>query len=553
MSRRRVRKRRTIKIDKKVKVIISSVSLLLFIMFISVIFSILNMGNNKIAIGVKIANMNFSNLTQEEAIEKLKKWTDEVVLKDIEIQYKELDESINTEELGIDIDVEKIVREACKVGKTGNIIKDNYDILFCMIFNKNIEYNIFIDQEKIDKKIDELNSKLPEALEESNYYIEEDNLILTKGKEGTRIRRQEFEKLLYGILEKQNDRNINIPIDKVMPQEINIEEIYKEIYREAENAYITTNPTKINPEVKGVDFAISMEEVKNILKEEKEEYIIPLKITIPEITIADLGKEAFPDILGTFSTTYSTTNANRVTNLELASEKINGTVILPGETFSYNKIVGERTIAKGYKEAAVYSGGKVVDGIGGGICQLSSTLYNAVVYANLEVTSRNNHRFLTSYVEAGRDATVSWGTIDFCFKNTRSYPIKIVSIVKNGVVTTDIYGMREEKEYEVVIENKVIEVIQYKTNYIKDNTLNEGTEEIKQYGANGAKSQTYKIVKYNGNIISKTLLSSDTYSPLERIIRKGTKKVEGVSAQTFEENINGEKINPELLNTIVEL
>lgn len=553
MSRRRVRKRRTIKINKKVKVIISSVSLLLFIMFISVIFSILNMGNNKIAIGVKIANMNFSNLTQEEAIEKLKKWTDEVVLNDIEIQYKELNESINAEELGIDIDVEKIVREACKVGKTGNIIKDNYDILFCMIFNKNIEYNIFIDQEKIDKKIDELNSKLPEALEESNYYIEEDNLILTKGKEGTRIRRQEFEKLLYGILEKQNDRNINIPIDKVMPQEINIEEIYKEIYREAENAYITTNPTKINPEIKGVDFAISMEEVKNILKEEKEEYIIPLKITIPEITIADLGKEAFPDILGTFSTTYSTTNANRVTNLELASEKINGTVILPGETFSYNKIVGERTIAKGYKEAAVYSGGKVVDGIGGGICQLSSTLYNAVVYANLEVTSRNNHRFLTSYVEAGRDATVSWGTIDFCFKNTRSYPIKIVSVVKNGVVTTDIYGMREEKEYEVVIENKVIEVIQYKTNYIKDNTLNEGTEEIKQYGANGAKSQTYKIVKYNGNIISKTLLSSDTYSQLERIIRKGTKKVEGVSAQTFEENINGEKINPELLNTIVEL
>lgn len=553
MSRRRVRKRRTIKINKKVKVIISSVSLLLFIMFISVIFSILNMGNNKIAIGVKIANMNFSNLTQEEAIEKLKKWTDEVVLNDIEIQYKELNESINAEELGIDIDVEKIVREACKVGKTGNIIKDNYDILFCMIFNKNIEYNIFIDQEKIDKKIDELNSKLPEALEESNYYIEEDNLILTKGKEGTRIRRQEFEKLLYDILEKQNDRNINIPIDKIMPQEINIEEIYKEIYREAENAYITTNPTKINPEIKGVDFAISMEEVKNILKEEKEEYIIPLKITIPEITIADLGKEAFPDILGTFSTTYSTTNANRVTNLELASEKINGTVILPGETFSYNKIVGERTIAKGYKEAAVYSGGKVVDGIGGGICQLSSTLYNAVVYANLEVTSRNNHRFLTSYVEAGRDATVSWGTIDFCFKNTRSYPIKIVSVVKNGVVTTDIYGMREEKEYEVVIENKVIEVIQYKTNYIKDNTLNEGTEEIKQYGANGAKSQTYKIVKYNGNIISKTLLSSDTYSQLERIIRKGTKKVEGVSAQTFEENINGEKINPELLNTIVEL
>ena len=167
----------------------------------------------------------------------------------------------------------------------------------------------------------------------------------------------------------------------------------------------------MHPHVNGVDFAISIEDAKKLLEEEKEEYIIPLNITEPEITLEKLGKEAFPQLLGTFSTTYNTSNKNRVTNLELASEKIDGTIILPGETFSYNKIVGERTIAKGYKEAAVYSGGKVVDGIGGGICQISTTLYNAVIYANLQITERSNHRFLTSYVTAGRDATVSWGTI----------------------------------------------------------------------------------------------------------------------------------------------
>ena len=275
-----------------------------------------------------------------------------------------------------------------------------------------------------------------------------------------------------------------------------------------------------------------------------------MKITIPEITLNDLGKEAFPQILGTFSTTYNTSNQNRITNLKLASEKIDGTIILPGETFSYNKVVGERTIAKGYKEAAVYAGGKVVDGIGGGICQLSSTLYNSVLYANLEITSRSNHRFLTSYVTAGRDATVSWGTIDFCFKNTRSYPIKITSEVKNGVVTTSIYGIKEEKEYEVVIESKVTEVIPYSTKYVKDSTLKEEEEEIVQYGANGAKSETYKIVKYNGIVVSREQISSDIYSPLERIVKKGTKKAQEVIVM---DSSSEEKINPDLLEQIKEL
>lgn len=553
MSRRVPRKRGRRKIiTKTTKVIVTSIVLLLFIMLLLVIFSILNMGNNKITLGVKIANMDFSNLTQEEAIEKLQNWTNETVLSNIEVNYKELNENINIEQLEPNIDVERIVREACQVGKTGNIIKDNFDIVFSMLFHKNIEYNISLEQEKIDKKIEELNSKLPETMEQSNYYIEESNLIITKGKKGIQINKEEFEKLLYDVLQK-DDRKINIPVEQVSPQEINIDEIYKELYREAKDAYITTNPTVINPEVNGVDFDVTLEEAKEILKEEKEEYIIPLKITIPDIKISDLGKEAFPNILGTFSTTYSTTNSNRVTNLELASEKINETIILPGETFSYNKVVGERTIAKGYKEAAVYSGGKVVNGIGGGICQLSSTLYNAVIYANLEIISRSNHRFLTSYVEAGRDATVSWGTIDFSFKNTRSYPIKIVSVVKNGVVTTDIYGMREEKEYEVVIENKVLEVIPYTTNYVKDSSLNEGVEQIKQYGSNGAKSETYKVLKYNGKVESRTLLSSDTYSPLERIILKGTKKVEATNAEIDEDNVNGNIIDTELLNEIREL
>lgn len=551
MSRRsntRNRNRNTKKIDKKV--IFTILILLLFLLFISVIFSLINMGNNKIINRVYIGDINVSNLSQEEAKEKIETWYKETALSNIELTYNELSENITIEQFDSTINSDELIKKACKIGKSGNIIKDNYEILFTLLFKNKIEMNIQLNNEKLDKKIEEINSKLPDALQKSNYYIEEDNLIIKKGKKGIQINSEELKKQLNEVIKKEENRKIIIPVNEILPEEINIEKIYNEIKKDAQNAYISREPLEVHSHVNGVDFAISLEEAKNILEEQKEEYIIPLKITIPEITLDDLGKEAFPQILGTFSTTYNTSNQNRITNLKLASEKIDGTIILPGETFSYNKVVGERTIAKGYKEAAVYAGGKVVDGIGGGICQLSSTLYNSVLYANLEITSRSNHRFLTSYVTAGRDATVSWGTIDFCFKNTRSYPIKITSEVKNGVVTTSIYGIREEKEYEVVIESKVTEVIPYSTKYVKDSTLKEEEEEIVQYGANGAKSETYKIVKYNGIVISREQISSDIYSPLERIVKKGTKKAQEVIVM---DSSSEEKINPDLLEQIKEL
>ena len=551
MSRRsntRNRNRNTKKIDKKV--IFTILILLLFLLFISVIFSLINMGNNKIINRVYIGDINVSNLSQEEAKEKIETWYKETALSNIELTYNELSENITIEQFDASINIDELIKKACQIGKSGNIIKDNYEILFTLLFKNKIELNIQLNNEKIDKKIEEINGKLPDALQKSNYYVEEDNLIIKKGKKGIQINSEEFRKQLNETIKKEENRKIIIPVNEITPEEINIEKIYNEIKKEAQNAYISQEPLEVHSHVNGVDFAISLEEAKNILEEQKEEYIIPLKITIPEITLNDLGKEAFPQILGTFSTTYNTSNQNRITNLKLASEKIDGTIILPGETFSYNKVVGERTIAKGYKEAAVYAGGKVVDGIGGGICQLSSTLYNSVLYANLEITSRSNHRFLTSYVTAGRDATVSWGTIDFCFKNTRSYPIKITSEVKNGVVTTSIYGIREEKEYEVVIESKVTEVIPYSTKYVKDSTLKEDEEEIVQYGANGAKSETYKIVKYNGIVVSRKQISSDIYSPLERIVKRGTKKTQEVIVM---DSSSEEKINPDLLKQIKEL
>ena len=404
---RRSRNKTMNKNNKKLQVIIIlSIILLVFIMLFSVIFSIINIGNNKIIKGVKIENIDVSNLSQEEATQKLKEYYEELVGSNVKIKYENLEKDIKIEQLKPNIDINNLVQKAISIGKSGNIVKDNYDILFTLIFGKNINNEINLDANEVDKIINEINDNLPNALEQSNYYIEDNNLIITKGKNGIELNREEFKKRLKELI--NNDlQEFYIPVLDSKPEKVDIEKIYNEIYKEKQDAYISQDPIEIHPEVNGVDLAISIDEAKKILEEEKEEYIIPLNITIPEITLEKLGKEAFPSKLSTFTTRYDASNINRSTNLELASKKIDGTIVLPGETFSYNKIVGERTIEEGYKEAAVYLDGKVVDGIGGGICQLSSTLYNAVVYANLEVTSRSNHRFLTSYVTAGRDATVS--------------------------------------------------------------------------------------------------------------------------------------------------
>lgn len=170
-------------INKKTKTtLIVSISLIFFLMLFSIIFSLLNLSNNKIIKGTKIETIDVSGLTQEEATKKLEKYYEEVIRKDITVKYEELEETIVMEELKTSIDIDKMVKEACLIGRSGNIVKNNYEILFSMLFGKNIKCEISLEQEKLNKKIEEINTKLPNAIQKSDYYIEESNLIIKKGK-----------------------------------------------------------------------------------------------------------------------------------------------------------------------------------------------------------------------------------------------------------------------------------------------------------------------------------------------------------------------------------
>ena len=175
--------------------------------------------------------------------------------------------------------------------------------------------------------------------------------------------------------------------------------------------------------------------------------VIPLDVTLPKYNLEDFNGELFSDLLGKQSSNYSSSSASRATNVELAASKINGIVLNPGDSFSYNDTVGKRTEAAGFKPAGAYVNGKVVNEVGGGICQVSSTLYCAVLYANLDVTARSCHYFPVNYLPAGLDATVSWGGPEFKFVNNRSFPVKIVAKCSNRNLTVEIWGTDVDGSY----------------------------------------------------------------------------------------------------------
>ncbi len=517
---------------KKIKILVISIIIIIGILIFSTVFAILDIGSERITSGISIEGIEVSGLTKTEAIEKLNSLYESKKEKEIGLKYQDYVTTLTPSLMEVNYDVEEAVNEAYLIGKDNNIFINNYNILLTLINKKNIEVNMNFNEDVAKQSIQDIGVNLPGITIDSSYSVEEDKLIITKGKEGIYI---DADSLLNKVKDDLNDINIieddiEIPVIDKKPEDIDIQKIHDEIYKEAKDAYYTKDPFTVYPEVEGVDFDV--EKAKTILQEEKDEYEIPLVITKPKVTLNDIGTEAFPDKLATFTTRYDVSSTDRTTNLVIACQKINGKVVLAGETFSYNKALGARTASAGYKNAKVYENGEVVDGIGGGICQISSTLYNTVLMSDLEIVERRNHQFVTSYLPAGRDATVVYGMTDFKFKNTRQYPIRIVASAQNGIATVSIYGIKEEKEYTFSFNTKTIASIPFTTKYVDDNTLPVGKEKVKQKGANGLKTETYITKMLDGKVISTKLLSRDTYDAMSRIVLRNTKTGETTNTQT---------------------
>ena len=509
---------------KKVIIIVFVILLILVALFFT-IFAILNLRNTKIIRGVQIGEINVSDMSKEDAKALLDERNAKNQEKQLVLKYGDLENKVTYSSLAVNYQIDEAINNAYNIGRDGNIFENNLDILKTWKDGENIELKATVDTEKLNQVVQNINNTIQGAVVQPSYEVKDDKLIIKSGKSGIKVDEQKLSEYIYTAVTTETDaqeQTIEIPVITSEPDPIDIDKIHSEVYKEVKDAYYTKDPFTIYPEQKGIDFDV--ESAKVLIQEPKEQYEIQLTITKPSKTVKEIGTEAFPDLLGVCKTNYAASNKNRTTNLILAAGKINGTVLLPGEEFSYNGVVGKRTVEAGYKNAATYSNGQVVDDIGGGICQISSTLYDAAVFANMDITVRRNHQFVTSYLPAGKDATVVWGSQDFKFKNSRKYPVRITATVSGGVATVQIWGVKEDVEYDISIETKQISTIKYTTQYVEDPSLPAGTQKVTQAGANGRKVQAYKVMKLNGQVVSRTLLSTDTYRAMTRIVRVGTKK-----------------------------
>lgn len=520
MDKRRSRSRKNRKKEKKFNwTLVAQISAIFCIIFLATFFSILNMGNSRIINNIYINGISVSSLSTEEARNKLEPLLEEQLSKEISIKFGDYETSLLPAEIDFNYDLAPALEEAYGIGRTGNILTNNFRILISLFKKTNIEAPITYNSNKLDNIIDNISVEIPDLVVQPTYYTSDGELIITKGTAGNELNKDETKKIILSAI-KDEKENIDLPVNSVQPETIDLAKIHDEIYTEPKNASVTKEPYSISVEKKGVDFGISIEEAQNLLNNsESNEISIPLVYTDAEITVADLGEDIFGTTLATFPTKYDVTNTNRATNLEIAASKINGTVIAPGEVFSFNKVVGERTAKNGFKEAIIYSDGELDYGIGGGICQISSNLYYVALLANLEIVERKNHSMTVSYLPVGCDATVSYGSVDFKFRNSRSYPIKIVATVNTGIITISICGVKEEDEYDVDIVVETTQKDDFETVYEKSASVPVGTEVVKQSGKYGYKCSTYRVLYKNGIAVSKTLLSTDTYRPQKRIIQ----------------------------------
>lgn len=517
---------------KKVILLLLLTILILAFLISSFIFALITSKSDKIISGVSINGVDVSNLTKTEALQKLNLQLSRNTANEIKLNHNDYTTTLKLSDIEASFDFASSLDEAYNIGRCeNNIFANNKKVISTFLKKNNILPNTSYNSDKLNDEITKINNELPDKVVNSSYKIENNNLIVSNSSNGNRISTDSFTTNLKNCI-VNNITSMDIPVEQFEADTVDIESIYNEIHKDPVNAYYSTNPYEIHKEEEGLDFGISLDEAKKLVSQNQDYFTIPLKVLKPQITVKSLGQEAFPDLLATYSTTYSTGNSNRCTNISLAARSVNGYVLMPGETFSYNSTVGQRTATRGYKEAGVYLNGEVTTGLGGGICQVSSTLYNAILLANLEIVERSNHTFKPTYVPAGQDATVSWGAPDFKFKNNRNYPIRITATAGNGSVSFNVYGLKTSDDYEVKIVSSEIGSIPFSTQYQETSSLPAGIQKITQAGSNGCKTQTYKILYKNGAEVSRTLINSDTYKPHNQVVSVGTGAVASETTET---------------------
>ena len=369
---------------------------------------------------------------------------------------------------------------------------------------------------------------------QTTYALTDTTLDFTMGVSGVSVDENALIQKILDNTAKGDYSSITCEMVSADPDPIDIQAIHDALYAEPANATLEVaddGSYTVTDSVQGIDFDVAGAQSILSAAQPGETVSVPLNRQDPAIDTATLKANLFKDVLGEYTTSVSGT-ADRRSNVQLAAQKCSGTILLPGEVFAYNQVVGQRTEAAGFKKAGAYSNGETVQELGGGVCQDSSTLYCAALYANLEIVERHNHSNVSSYVPLGMDATVSGGGPDFQFRNNTDYPIKVVASYANSKVTFQIVGTKTD-DYSVKITTETIGTTAPTVQEVPDDTLEAGTTQVADKGHTGYKVQSYRhVYDASGNVVYEGKESLSSYKMTPKIIHVGTKVAETPAPDT---------------------
>ena len=476
---------------------------------------------------VYAAGINIGNMSKEEAAKAIEDATkDTYTAQNLTVELPDCKLVLSPEETKANLDVNKLVEDAWNYGRGGNVITrararadaqiSDYTFELMPYLNLDTDYiqgsleqlSADVSSELTQPTVKVEGTRPPEKTENAEEDEDPEETENTAEAEGQKMTitmgtadRSIDTKALYDAIMKAYNQNDFTPIvmayQETLPEQPDLQKIYDEYCTSPVDAVLDENTYDVTPEILGYGFIL--EDVQKQVDEAKEGQVIEVafQTLVPKVTKEGLEDNLFKDILGQCSTDYSNI-PNRTNNLILACEAIDGYIVKPGEVFSFNEVVGERTVEKGYKEATIYSGGLSVPGLGGGVCQVASTIYCCTLYADLEIVERTCHQYVAYYVPHwGMDATVYWGSLDFKFRNNTDYPIRIDADVSDGYVNVTLWG-KDTKSYTVDIETEVIASYPWKTEYKE---IREGSADWGKYADGevivtpytGYKVETYKI------------------------------------------------------------
>ena len=404
--------------------------------------------------GVHVQGENVSGLTVAQTTAKLRQagWTDPNAVAITVTLPADRTMTVSAGTSGWTTDARTAAEAAWNYGRDGNLFSNFFRYLGGALFGHDAgkALHVPVYEEALRAKVDDQVQIANQIMSGGNlqYDLENQVVRLTKGGELLLADADTVYQQILDALEAY-ERTLDCvpkPAAEAEAKEMDLQQLHDQICGAPVNAYYDNESGEIIEAKPGVEFDVT--EAQRLWDEAMpgEEVEIPAVITDAAFHKADVPG-LYCDLLAYKSTSLSGSSYNRVNNVSLAASKINDIVLYPGDSLSYNETLGQRTMEAGFLEAGAYSEGQVVQEVGGGICQVSSTLYWCAMKANLHILERTNHYFSVGYIEPGMDATVSWGAPDFRFENNRTFPIVIHAYVQNGQLTVEIWGTDVDHSY----------------------------------------------------------------------------------------------------------